>query len=161
LELLVRISLAKLLLEQPSQGVLQMPLALVQLDRGPAAFDRLGHPAVGIADHPSRCAVKGAEKGAPVGGMGGRERLRVPDARLASSVADGAEDVESDRPSRDPAPLRVLGPDPKRDVVQEQRRLSRPGGRSVTLEDDRCEQLDPVGDELAVRDSRISPVSRS
>jgi hypothetical protein len=82
--------------------------------------------------------------------MGGRKRLGAPELGLGGNVADRAEDVEGDPPSRDPPPTGVQRPDAKRQVIEQQRALRRPRGGANGLEDDRREQLDPVGDQLAV-----------
>lgn len=81
--------------------------------------------------------------------MRARERLRAPEPGLAGSVADRAEDVEGDPAGGDPLPVPVQGPDPERQVIEQQRALRRPEGWAVRLESDRREELDPVGDELA------------
>jgi hypothetical protein len=143
-------ALSDLLAEQPSERVLQMPLAPMKLYLRPALLDRLDHPAMRIANHARRLAFERGEKGAPVSGMGGGEGLGTPEPGLAGAVADRTEDVEGDRPSGDAATACILGPDPEWDLVQEQRAVSWPRGRSVRCKDDGCEELDPVGDELAV-----------
>jgi hypothetical protein len=122
----------------------------MQRDPRPALLDRLDHPAMRIADHARWLALQRGEERAPVGGMGGGERRGVPEPGLAGAVADRAEDVEGDRPPRDAATACILGSDPEWDVVQQQRAVSWPTRRSVRREDDGCEQLDPVGDELAM-----------
>src|SRR5919206_4476039 len=127
-----------------------MPLAVVELRRGPTPLERLDHSPVGVADHAPRLAGERGEKGAPVVRMGAREGLRVPQPRLARAESDRAEDVEGNPSTGDPDSARVLGSDPEGQVVERQRALGRPGGRSMKREDDRCEQLHPVGDELAV-----------
>lgn len=127
-----------------------MPFALVQLGIRPAPLDRPQHAAIGVADDPLRLALQGAEQGAPVGRIGAPERLGMPEPGLAGAVADRAEDVEGDSPGGDPPALGVVGPDPERQMVEQQRALGRPGARALRLGDDRREQLDPVGDELAV-----------
>jgi hypothetical protein len=98
-------ALSDLLAEQPSQRVLQVPLALLKLDPWPALLDRLDHPAMRIANHARRLALERGEKGAPDGGMGGGEGLGMPQPGLAGAVADRAEDVEGDRPCGDAATL--------------------------------------------------------
>jgi hypothetical protein len=73
----------------------------------------------------------------------------VPELRLAGAVADRAEDIEGDPASRDRPAGGVQGPDPEGQMLEQQRARGRPGGRALGLKDDRREQLDPVGDELA------------
>jgi hypothetical protein len=130
--------------------MLQVPFALVQLDARPAPLDRPQHAAVGVADDPLRLARQRAEEGAPVGRMRARKGLRAPEPRLAGAVPDRAEDVEGDPSGGNPPAVGVQGPDPEGQMVEQQRSLGWPGGWGMGPEDDRREQLDPVGDELAV-----------
>src|SRR5919199_3808241 len=108
-----------------------MPLAVVELRRGPTPLERLDHSPVGAP----RLAGERGEKGAPVVRMGAREGLRVPQPRLARAVSDRAEDVEGNPSTGDPGSARVLGSDPEGQVVEQQRALGRPGGRSMQRED--------------------------
>ena len=82
--------------------------------------------------------------------MGGRKRLGAPELGLARHVPDRAKDVEGDPPRRDPPPTGVQRPDPKRQVIKQQRALSRPKAGANRLEDHRREHLDPVGHQLAM-----------
>ncbi len=82
--------------------------------------------------------------------MGRCERRCMPEPRPAGAIADRAKDIEGDRSSGYPPAARILGPDPKGQVVEQQRALSGPCGRPVRLEDHRREQLDPIANELAM-----------
>jgi len=130
--------------------VLQVPFALLQLRSRPARFDRLQHATVGVADDPLWLTGQGAEEGAPVGGMRACERLCEPEPRLAGAEADAAEDIEGDPAGRDPPAAGVQGSHPEGQMVKQQRALYRPRRWTMRFEDDRREQLHPVGDELAM-----------
>src|SRR5665811_218471 len=64
--------------------------------------------------------------------------------------ADAAEDIESHLASGDSPPTGVQGSHSKGQMVEQQRPLRRPGSRSEGLEHDRCKDLHPVGEQLAM-----------
>src|SRR3989442_8849676 len=78
------------------------------------------------------------------------EGLSEQEPGLAGARADRAEDVEGDPAGGDPLRACVQGPDPEGQMIEQERPLGWPGGWSMALEDDRREQLDPVGDELTM-----------
>jgi hypothetical protein len=73
----------------------------------------------------------------------------APKLRPAGHIADRAEDVEGDPAGRDPPTGGVQRPDAERQVIEQERALSRPGARAMGLEDDRRKELNPVCDQLA------------
>ena len=105
---------------------------------------------MGVADDSLRLPWQRAEEGAPVRRVRARERLRAPEPGFAGLIAGGAEDVEGDAAGGDSLALGVQGTDPEGQMIEQQRSLRRPESRPVGLEDDRREELDLVGDELAV-----------
>jgi hypothetical protein len=82
--------------------------------------------------------------------MGRRERLGVPKQRLCGAVSNRAKNVEGDPAGAYRLAVGIQGPDPEGQVVEQERAFGRPGSRTVRPKDDRREELDPVGDELAV-----------
>jgi hypothetical protein len=148
LELLARVA-PRLLGQQALEGVLEGPLALVKLGLRPALGNRLQHAAGGVADDPLGPSRQRGQKCAPVGRVGGREGLGARKPRPAGHIADRAEDVEGDPAGRDPPTGGVQRPDAERQVIEQERALSRPGARAMGLEDDRRKELNPVCDQLA------------
>ncbi len=74
----------------------------------------------------------------------------MPEPRPAGGKADAAEDVERHPAGRDPLSARVQGSHTEGQMVEQQGALHRPGERTVGLEDDRREDLDPIGEQLTV-----------
>src|SRR5665811_2555064 len=127
-----------------------MPFALVQLCLWPACLDSSEHAAVTITDNALGIAGQRAQEGAPVGRIGACERLCESELGLARDKADAAENIESHLASGDWPPTGVQGSHPKGQMVEQQRPLRRPGSRSEGLEHDRCKDLHPVGEQLAM-----------
>src|SRR5450759_3269330 len=127
-----------------------MPFALVQLCLWPACLDSSEHAAVTITNNALGIAGQRAQDGAPVGRIGARERRCEPELGLACDKADAAEDIESHLAGGDSPPAWVRGSHPKGQMVEQQRPLRRPDSRSEGLEHDRCKDLHPVGEQLAM-----------
>jgi hypothetical protein len=135
--------------EQPFERMLEVPLAeihpQIHLSLGPQPFKNGPLAVVQLTDRPRGHSMQRAEERLPVG-RGVRERLHPPRTRAARDAAHCAEDPEGDRRPRRLA--RVAHTEGQ--VVDHEAPAARPHLRTMRLEHDRREQLDPVGHELPV-----------
>jgi len=116
-----------------------------------SASGRRRSSGVVVADHSGRLAAQAPQERRPVRGTRGRERLKTPQARPVALIAHRGEDVKDDPAAGDGLAVRAERLDAEREVVEDKRALGGPVVRTVPLENDRREELDPVRDELAVR----------